>query len=194
MKLICNLIGLILIGCFFAYVAPGVAIFFGFLKPLVKEFPFLPFVVFCALSMLVLIDFGSHAPPNKNEFYVWQDQKGIIGPMSFDKAKNHPKSTLLTTGDENYWWPNETWTSCGTQRAPWNIRLSSAGVLLFIAAGFSWFQLSEEPVYYITSFSAASICLVSACFLPGQRGIPQKPAAHLLSAIFSGPRPPDFDA
>ena len=194
MKLICNLIGLIMIGCFFAYVAPGVALFFGFFKPIVKDFPLLPFAVLCALSLLVLIDFGSHASPIKNEFYVWLPQKGITGPMPFAKAKNYPQSTLLTTGNENYWWPNETWTSFGTQRTPWNIRLGLAGVFLSMAAGYSWFQFPEESVYLIASISAASICLVAACFLPGQCGIRQKPAAHLLSAIFSGPRPPDFDA
>lgn len=194
MKPIYNLIGLVIVGCFAAYVAPGVAIFFGFFTPLVKDFPLLPFALLCAFSLLVLIDFGGQASSIKNEFYVWQPQTGVTGPMTFAKAKSYPKRTLLTTGNENYWWPNETWTSYGTQRTPWNTRLGLAGFLFSMAACCSWFQHFQEPVYLVASISAASICLVSACFLPKPCGIPQKPAGHLLSAIFSGPRPPDFDA
>lgn len=194
MKIICNLIGLIMIGCFFAYIAPGVSMFFGFLKPLIEDFPLLPLIAFCLLSLLALVDFGSLSPPAKNAFYVWQPHTGVTGPMPFAEARKNPPNTLITTGDENYWWPCKTWTVQGTQRTPWSTRLSLAGFFFVLATGYAWFQLFEEPVYLMASTSAAVLCLVIAFFLPRHRGVPQKPAAHLLSAIFCDPRPPDFDA
>jgi hypothetical protein len=193
MKLICNLIGLIMIGCFFMYLAPGLSMFFGFMKPLIADFPHLPLAVFVLLSLLALFDFGSLSVPTKDEFYVWHAHKGVVGPMPFSEARTHPANTLITTEYENFWWPCYTWTHRGTQPTAWDTRVSVAGFFMFLAAGYSWFQFSEVPAYPFVTSSVAVFCVILAHFLPGQRGVPQKPAAHLLSAIFCSPRPPDFD-